>query len=254
MQPTEIFDRQARRRALHASIRADADDRWLLARMTDEIFFRLDAVKRPFVKALVMGSHAADLASQLNARGLTGAIASIRPVDACWPVIVCDEDRLAVKDSSFDLVLAAGGLDTVNDLPGALILIRRVLMPGGLFMGAMAGAGSLAMLKPLLAGDGSILRTHPQIDVRGAGDLLARAGFVLPVADADMVTTNYRSLPRLLADLRANGLGNCLAQRSGMGKAGLAQLAAKFDSDKNTDRRFVEFFGLLYLTGWAADA
>lgn len=254
MSATEIFDRTARRRALFASQRADPDDRWLLARMTEEILFRLDAVTRPFSKVLLMGSHATALADVMRDRGISGAVAAIRPVDSCFPVVVCDEDRLAVVDSSCDLVLAAGGLETVNDLPGALILIRRALKPGGLFMGAMAGAGSLSELRPILVGDGSVLRTHPQIDVRAAGDLLARTGFVLPVADADTIDVSYSSLKRLFADLRANALGNCLANRVGLNRADLANIQQRFEAAHNDQMRFAEQFSLIYLTGWAPEA
>lgn len=253
MPPVEIFDRSARRRAFYASQRAEAGDRWLLARMADEILFRLDAVKRSFARTLIIGSYAADISGILDQRGMSGAIASIRPVDAPWPFIICDEDRMAIKDQSFDLVLAAGGLDSVNDLPGALILIRRILTPGGLFMGAMAGAGSLLSLKPVLTGDGAILRSHPQIDVRAAGDLLSRAGFALPVADADIVDTRYTSLPRLFADIRANALGNCLTNRIPLCRADMTKIQDRFEAALATDGRFCEQFNLIYLTGWAPD-
>ena len=45
-------------------------------------------------------------------------------------VIVADEDQLPFADSSFDLVVSAGALTTVNDLPAALAGIGRVLPQG----------------------------------------------------------------------------------------------------------------------------
>ncbi len=111
----------------------------------------------------------------------------------------CDEDRLPFADGAFDLVVSVGALDSVNDLPGALLLTRRALKPDGLFLAALAGAGSLARLRrAMLAADaaegGAAPRVHPQIDVRAAGDLLVRAGFALPVVDAQPVEVRFRSL------------------------------------------------------------
>src|SRR3546814_1803016 len=57
--------------------------------------------------------------------------------------VQADEDALPFADASFDLIIACGTLESVNDLPGALILIRRILRPDGLFLAAFAGAGSL---------------------------------------------------------------------------------------------------------------
>src|SRR3546814_14159615 len=67
--------------------------------------------------------------------------------------VQADEDALPFADASFDLIIACGTLESVNDLPGALILIRRILRPDGLFLAAFAGAGSLPVLRVgLLAG------------------------------------------------------------------------------------------------------
>ena len=102
-----------------------------------------------------------------------------------------DEDRLPFADHAFDLIVSVGALDSVNDLPGALTLIRRALRPDGLFLAAFAGAGSLPRLRAAMraaeeAEDiAASPHIHPQIDVRAAGDLLGRAGFALPVVDSD---------------------------------------------------------------------
>src|SRR3546814_15396086 len=99
------------------------------------------------------------------------------------------------------------------DMPGAVILVRRILRPDGLFLAAFAGAGSLPVLRSaLVAGDADrpAQHIHPQIDVRSAGDLLSRAGFAMPVADGDSLTVRYSSLFSLMADLRGMGASNML--------------------------------------------
>jgi NADH dehydrogenase [ubiquinone] 1 alpha subcomplex assembly factor 5 len=169
--------------------------------------------------------------------------------------VQADEDRLPFADGAFDLVVSAGALDTVNDLPGALLLIRRALRSDGLFLGAFLGAGSLPRLKrAMLAADsiegGASPRIHPQIDVRAAGDLLARAGFALPVVDAQPVDVRFSALLDLVRDLRAMAATNILAQRSRrpLGRHGLAAAIADFEEG---EERTTERFEILHLLGWA---
>ena len=111
-------------------------------------------------------------------------------------------------------------LQDANDIPGALIQIRRALRPDGLFLAAIAGGGTLAELREsLLAAEtelngGASPRVPPFTDVRDAGALLQRAGFALPVADVETVTVRYDTMFGLLGDLRAMGASNALAARS----------------------------------------
>jgi SAM-dependent methyltransferase len=172
--------------------------------------------------------------------------------------VQCDEDRLPFADGSFDLVLSVGLFDSVNDLPGALTLIRRVLRPDGLLLAAFVGAGSLPRLRAaMLAADeaqgGAAPRIHPQIDVRAAGDLLTRAGFALPVADVEPVHIRYSGLARLLSDLRGMAGTNVLRaqHRAPLSRLGYAAALADFDSAADPDGKTVEKFDILHLSGWA---
>ena len=53
---------------------------------------------------------------------------------------------------SWSDVNPVGLLDTINDLPGALALVRRALKPDGLFLGVFVGAGSLPRLRQAMRG------------------------------------------------------------------------------------------------------
>lgn len=253
MMPPEIFDRNARRLTRNRMLRYPDEDRWIVKRMAQDLLDRLDAVRPAFSKSLLIGGDLAELSAALAERSISCVIAD--PGFAIAQVsggVACDEDRLPFADKSFDLVIAIGSLDTVSDLPGALALIRRTLRSGGLFLGAMMGAGSLPFLRTCLQGQDDagpgVARFHPQIDVRGAGDLLARARFTLPVAESELVSARYRSLDRLVADLRANGLTNCLATRKPLGRAAYAHVAAQFQEP------VIEQFAIVTLTGWADPA
>lgn len=168
--------------------------------------------------------------------------------------VQADEDRLPFADGSFDLVVSAGVLDQVNDLPGALTLIRRVLRPDGLFLGAFLGGSSLIALKSALRtaqGDRPVARLHPAIDLRSAGDLLARAGLTLPVADVETLTVRYAEIGRLLEDLRGMGGSNLLTGRTPMSRGELARAAAAFAAAADPDGRTTERFDLVFLTAWS---
>lgn len=244
-----IFSRTRRRLVRARAMRAPADSLWLLDRMAEELVDRLDFVTLDITRALVIGHGAAALKLKLPqaAQLLCCDLAAGPGVD-----LVADEDRLPVADASQDLILACGTLDTMDDLPGALILIRRALRPGGLFLGAFLGAGSLAQFKARLqraeaAATGQMaLRFHPQIDVRSAGDLLFRAGFSTPVADQETVTVSYSSLARLRHDVRATGVSNALSTCQPLPKCLVASLL-----NDVTVTGLQEDFAPLYLTGWA---
>jgi hypothetical protein len=157
--------------------------------------------------------------------------------------------------------MSAGALDSVNDLPGALLLARRALRPDGLFMAGFVAAGSLprlrtAMLQADFAGGGGVApRIHPQIDVRSAGDLLARAGFALPVADSETLEARYRDLDGLLADLRFGAQGGVLAGlHAPLTRLQFAAAHGAFTAEADDDGRVTETFEIVYLIGWAPDA
>lgn len=222
--------------------------------MLDGIAERLGSVKRSFEAVLDLGCFDAGFAAPPGAR--------VVPVDPGFAFaraaggVQADEDRLPFADASFDLVVSAGVLDQLDDLPGALTLIRRVLRPDGLFLGAFTGAGSLPHLRAALrAGEAErpVARLHPQVDVRSAGDLLMRAGFALPVADIETLDVGYRDIGRLLDDLRGMAASNVLADRRAITRTALAATAAAFAADAGDNGRTVERFGIVFLTGWAPD-
>jgi NADH dehydrogenase [ubiquinone] 1 alpha subcomplex assembly factor 5 len=100
---------------------------------------------------------------------------------------------------------------------------------------------------------GASARIHPQIDVRAAGDLLARAGFAMPVVDTEGVTVRFSGLSQLVADLRAMGATNILVDRSKrpFGRAAFAAAAADFAASADADGKTSERFEIIHLSGWA---
>ena len=255
MQPPEVFDRNRRRARRDRVAAGFAGHGFLHARMVDDMLDRLATVQRRFERALDLGCLDGKAGAGLRAQGLDviSADPGFRFARANGGV-QCDEDRLPFADQSFDLVVACGGLDQVNDLPGALTLVRRVLKPDGLFLGAFLGAGSLPRLRAALLAseERAVARIHPQIEVRAAGDLLARAGFALPVADADRVTLRYGSLFGLLRDLRGAGATSLLSGPvTPLTRAALAAAAEHFAAAADPDGKTAETVEIIHLLGWA---
>ena len=61
--------------------------------------------------------------------------------------VAADEEALPFADASLDLVVSALALQSVNDLPGTLVQIRRALKPDGLFLAALLGGDTLTELR-----------------------------------------------------------------------------------------------------------
>lgn len=254
------FDRVLRGLRRDRAARLPGDSRFLLHRAADELIERLDLVARPFADALDLGCGDDYLGAKLRERGV--AVTSL-DAGALFAAGArgsqSDEDRLPFAEARFDLVVSVGTLDTVNDLPGALIQARRALRPDGLFLAALTGAGSLPRLRSALRAAEeaenlpSAARLHPQIDVRAAGDLLVRAGFALPVADDEQLEVRYSGLAALVADLRGMAAANLLAERPRrpFGRIGYAAAAAAYAAQADADGRTAEQIHILHLSGWA---
>jgi len=239
-----------RRRMRGLQHRADAA-RFVIDDMVEDVLDRLSFLRHAPARALVIGDYSNTLPAALTAQG--AAVTRADPAPVPGESAIDEQDPLAFA-TRFDLIASLGTLDTVNDLPGALIHLRRALAPGGLAIMAMPGAGSLPVMRTVMLGadgDRPAPRIHPQIDVRAGGQLLQRAGFADPVVDSHSIRVSYRSLDRLVGDLRAQGLTACLARGGApIGKAGLARARAAF-ADLAHDGRVTETFEILTLSGWA---
>lgn len=238
----------ARDRARRLQARPDAP-RYLHDDMADDIVDRLAFLRHAPRRALVIGDWTGSLASTLKKQ--SAVVLELDPLgsDAVGAI---DEEQ-PYRDAGFDFIASLGTLDTVNDLPGALIHLRSALVPGGLMIASFPGAGSLVTLRgAMLEADGERPgpRIHPQVDVRAGGQLLQRCGFADPVIDTRTITARFASLDSLVADLRAQGLGNVLARPGPpLGRRALATARGAF-ARAGSAGRTGEVFEILTLSGW----
>ncbi|WP_116090120.1 methyltransferase domain-containing protein [Sphingomonas crusticola] len=254
----EIFNRRLRRLRRDRAAPDFGDYSFIRDAIVEGLLDRLDLVTRSFEHALDLGTADGGLARALRQRGMR-VTASDAGAAFAGDGVQCDEDHLPFAAGEFDLIVSAGVLDTVNDLPGALIQCRRALKPDGLFLAGFAGAGSLPRLKRALldadqaAGGAVPQRVHPLIDVRSAGDLLIRAGFALPVADGEPLDVGYANPLKLMADLRGMAATNLLAGQGApaLTRGRVAHLVQSFAAQADADGRVRERFELVFMTGWA---
>jgi SAM-dependent methyltransferase len=254
--PPTIFAPQrrlaARRRMRQLQTGPDAA-RFVHDDIVEDVLERLSFLRHTATRALVIGDITGALGTALSTQGAEVTRADPAPLAGEHPI---DEESPLPWTAQFDLIASLCTLDTVNDLPGALIHLRRALSPGGLCLIAMPGAGSLPMLRQIMLtadADRPAPRLHPQIDVRAGGQLLQRSGFADPVVDSRTLTVRYGTLPRLIGDLRAQGLSGCLSRYGpALGKTALARAGEAFAAAA-VDGRVSETFAILTLSGWARE-
>lgn len=249
--PPRIFDSKAY--ALRRARAARAGGTSFIARgAAEHLAERLGAVRREFTRGLDLGSR-------------PESFSLLEPLAHRWQRASFFDDAngesLPFEPGSFDLVTSVLSLHAVNDLPGALIQIRRALKPDGLFIAALFGGATLHELRESFAAAESEIsggmspRVAPFADVRDLGHLLQRAGFSLPVTDTERTTIRYREFATLVSDLRALGETNALTLRSRkfLRRDVLAAALAHYAADHaEVDGRFRATFDVAYLTGWAA--
>lgn len=253
--PAPLFS-PARHRAQRdrlARLPAGAD--FLAPIIAETLTDRLAMVTRSFARTLLIGAHDPALADHLRATGTELTILEAGPrLAAATGAIAGEADSIDLPFASFDLIIWPGGLDSVNDVPGALVRLRALLAPDGLLLGAFVGDGSLARLRRAMMTDGvrSIARMHPQIDLAATGNLLQRTGFTLPVVDVDDLAVRYGDWFALVRDLRAAGLSSRLSPAPPpLTREEVARIALAFAGQADADGRIAENFRLVHFSGWA---
>lgn len=233
--PPTIFSairRAARHRRMSALQSKPGAPHYLIDAMVEDVLDRLSFLRHEPQRALSIGDWPGSLAASLAAT-------------QAGPEL---DEEAPYPFGGFDFIASLGTLDTVNDLPGALIHLRNALAPGGLMIASFVGAGSLPNLRAAMFaadGDRPAARMHPLVDVRAGGQLLQRCGFAKPVVDGWGIDVRFSSLKALVHDLRAQGLGKVLALPAPrLGKTALARAEAEFGEGT------VERFEIVTLNGW----
>lgn len=265
---SEIFDRRALKQHRDRAANGLPEFEFLLHEVGEMLADRLSDIRRHFPLALDVGCHTGQIGRVLAGRG---GIETLIQCDLSEQMVrrtpglklVADEEFLPIGDSVLDLVISNLSLHWVNDLPGALIQLRRALKADGLFLAAFFGGETLKELRQaLVAAESEIKggagpRISPFADIRDGGALLQRAGFALPVADTDVLTVSYENPLKLMRDLR--GMGEQMAthsrQKSFTGRKILLRAAEIYQEMFGDEAgRVPATFEVITLTAWAPAA
>lgn len=266
MTTPRLFDRRLiRDRRRRAIDRAVPGLDFLVERVAEDLADRLSTLVRTFPVAVAIGGPTDAVARAVRDSGKAGTVIRAdvfaegipgeHPVD-----VVIDDETPPFADGSVDLVVSGLALQWVNDLPGALVQIRRALKPDGLFLATFLGGDSLAELRQAwLAAESEITggatpRVIPFVDVRDLGGLLQRAGFALPVTDQDRLPLRYSDPLALMRELAAMGAANPLVDRSGaLTRRDVFIRAAELYAARNSDPdgRVRATLSLVSMSGWA---
>jgi SAM-dependent methyltransferase len=253
---TLLFDDKLRAQRRDRAARI-GPELFLLDRAFDDCLERLSLVRRSFSSALLLGCP--NPAWKAHLRGICGSVEVFDP-GALFATASgggrSDEVALPVEPESFDLILAVGTLDTVNDLPGALLRLRLALHPDGLLLGAVSGGETLPRLRGAMraadaAAGAAAAHVHPRLTPAALIGLLQSAGFTMPVVDVDRASVSYTSLRHLVADLRAMAATNVLTQRPAAPilKRGLQAAQEAFRNGAAAERT-TETFEILHFAAW----
>lgn len=230
---------------------------FLFERAFDDCVERIGLLQRRFEQALLIGCPDPGWAKRVGAQNIH--VFDPGPLFAAASegrTIV--EDRWEPQPAAYDLILAIGTLDTVNELPLALRLLRVAMRPDALLIGAMSGGDTLPQLRAAMRSADSVAgaaapHVHPRVEAAALAPLLEQAGFVRPVVDVDRVRVSYLSLAALVGDLRAMAATNILAARphTSVTKSALAAAARHFEQSGNGERT-TEVFEILHFAAWTA--
>ena len=256
--PPRVFDRDLIAR--HFARRNGADD-FVTALALEDLATRLITVTRTFEAALIMAPDARAL--PVMGRSANGAFRFERAATVVGSegAALVDPETLALPRADYDLIVSVFDLTVVNDVVGFLARLRRHLRPDGLFMAVAIGGASLNELREAWlsaeaeVNGGAFARVAPFIPLSDAGGLLQRAGFALPVTDVETHTVRYGHPLKLMAELKALGAQNPLAERPSrpvtrklLQAATEAYGALALDPDDRV-RATLE---LIWMSGWAA--
>lgn len=218
-----VFNRQRKIKQLNRAARTFSESDFLHTESANRLINQFETIiKKRFDRTLNISARTGYISQELLEKKITKQVFETEVTSAFYPYsqndgfkILADEEFLPFKNESFDLVISNLGMHWVNDLPGCLIQIKRILKKGGFFCANLLGGKTLQELRhSLIMADemrGEVSpRVSPFLDVKDGAALLQRTGFDEPVSVSEEVEVKYADLAELTADLKNTGENNAL--------------------------------------------
>ena len=233
----------------------------LYVKIASEIATRLKETNLEFENTLELNSKTIDTSKKIQETKLIKNLyktAINNPKSQHIINFKSDEEYMAVKNNSLDLVYSILGLNTINDLPGTFKQIYNSLKPKGLFIATFWGDGTLSPLAESLAyADEKILkglysRVFPFCDIKTLGSLMQRAGFIMTMADQEKLLKEYSCLQDLLYEIKSFNDKNILSVRPKhfTPKSIFKEAEVHLMRKKNSQEKFAMPFNIIFVMGW----
>ena len=165
--------------------------------------------------------------------------------------ITADANKTPFSSDAFDLVFS-NLVFSAFDVQSMLIEAFRIMRQKGAIVFATFGPDTLVEIHSSWLNVDGYPHVHNFLDMHDLGDMLVNAGFSEPVLDVEMVTLTYKSVKRLVQDLRYLGCTNSLAERRrGLTGRGIWAnfVDALFKNCQDLDKLGVSF-ELIYGIAW----
>ena len=265
------LDRRRVRRAFERAAGTYDEAAVVQRRMVDELMDRLAMIRIEPTRILDVGCGTGYARPRLKRRFpraryfgtdiATGMLQRARP-RLPWERLLgraghwfcADVEHLPLADRSMDLVFCSAVLQWC-DPETAIAEMHRALRPQGVLMFATFGPDTLKELREVWAAVDSEVHVHEFLDMHILGDVLADAGFELPVVDVNHLTVTHKTLTSCLRDLKAIGANNAAGARArGLTpRRKLRELERAFESRRNDDGLIETTYEIVYGHAWAAE-
>nr|XP_045593824.1 arginine-hydroxylase NDUFAF5, mitochondrial-like isoform X1 [Procambarus clarkii] len=175
-------------------------------------------------------------------------------------LIIDEEQRFPLESNFFDLVISNLNLHWVNNLPGCLKEVHRVLTNDGVFLASMFGGDTLYELRSSLVlaelerEGGFSPHVSPFTEIRDIGGLLNQCGFTMLTIDVDEIIVGYPSLFELMRDLQGMAENNAgISRKSHLHRDTLLAACAIYQEMYGKEEGITATFQIIYMIGWKPD-
>ncbi|XP_071542081.1 LOW QUALITY PROTEIN: arginine-hydroxylase NDUFAF5, mitochondrial-like [Panulirus ornatus] len=175
-------------------------------------------------------------------------------------ILIDEEQKFPIESKKLDLVISNLNLHWVNNLPGCLKEIYRVLKEDGVFLASMFGGDTLFELRSSLVlaelerEGGFSSHVSPFTEIRDIGALLNQCGFTMLTIDTDEITVGFPSLFELMWDLKGMAENNAGVNRKlHIHRDTLLAASAIYQEMYGKKEGIPATFQIIYMIGWKPD-
>lgn len=175
-------------------------------------------------------------------------------------IVIDEEKTFPLESGSLDLVISNLNLHWVNNLPGCLREIYRVLKEDGVFLASMFGGDTLYELRSSLVlaelerEGGFAAHVSPFTEIRDIGGLLSQCGFTMLTIDVDEITVGFPSMFELMWDLQGMAENNAgVTRKPHLHRDTLLAASAIYKEMYRKEEGVPATFQIIYMIGWKPD-